>query len=470
MAAKKKAPKKSPKKAPKKSAKKPAKSAAKKSAASKPASTPKPSTKAWGKAGKALDGIRVLDMSHVQAGPSATQILGWLGADVIKVEPPGRGDITRGQLRDMPDVDSLYFTMLNCNKRGITINMKSENGKKVFTDLLKSSDLLIENFGPGVLDRMGFTWEVIHKINPRVIYASIKGFGPGPYYDCKAYENVAQCMGGNSSTTGWEDGPPTVAGAQIGDSGTGIHCVAAMLAALIQRQRTGRGQRVELFMQDSVLNLCRVKMRDQQRVEWALKNGNPKWGSKALPEFPNEKFEDFTPRAGNASGGGQPGNALKCKGGGANDYCYVIIQPHVWEPLMKLIGRPELIADPGFATPQLRLPRLNEVWAIIETWTQQHDKFEVMTKLNDIDVPCGPIMSMKDLIDDPSLRKRGMIVEVPHAQRGSFMTVGCPLNLSDSPVEVTSSPLLGEHTEQVLAKELGYSKAAIEALKKEGAV
>jgi formyl-CoA transferase len=431
---------------------------------------PKPSTKPWGQAGKALAGIRVLDMSHVQAGPSATQILGWLGADVIKVEPPGRGDITRGQLRDMPDVDSLYFTMLNCNKRGITINMKSENGKKIFTELLKTSDLLIENFGPGVLDRMGFTWETIHKINPRVIYASIKGFGPGPFYDCKAYENVAQCMGGNSSTTGWEDGPPTVSGAQIGDTGTGMHCVAAMLAALIQRQSTGRGQRVELFMQDAVLNLCRVKMRDQQRVEWALKNGNPKWGNKALPEYPNQEFADFAPRAGNASGGGQPGNAVKCAPGGANDYCYVIIQPQVWEPLVKLMGRPELAVDPSFATPQARLPRLDQVWAIIEEWTRKFTKMEVMTKLNDIDVPCGPIMSMKDLIDDKSLRERGVIVEVPHKQRGTFFTIGCPLNLSDSRVEVKTSPLLGEHTDEVLMKELGYSKDQVAALRAEGAV
>ncbi len=426
-----------------------------------PKSTARPSTRMppVSKGDKALSGIRILDMSHVQAGPSATQLMAWLGADVIKVEMPGRGDITRGQLRDVPNVDSLYYTMLNCNKRSITLNLKSEKGKEILRTLMRASDVLIENFGPGVLDRQGFPWETIRKVNPRMIYASIKGFGPGPFEDCKAYENVAQCMGGAASTTGWSDGPPTVTGAQIGDSGTGIHCMAAILAALIQRQRTGRGQRVEVAMQDCVLNLCRVKMRDQQR----LTHG-------PLREYPNKEFGDAVPRAGNASGGGQPGNALKCRGGGDNDYIYVIIQPHVWEPLMKLIGRPELVGDPKFATPEARLPRLDEVWAIVEAWTQNHAKFEVMRMLNEIDVPCGPILSMKDLIEDKSLYERGIIVEVPHSTRGTFRTIGCPLRLSDSPVQVKSSPLLGEHTEEVLRQFMGLAKSEIEKLRAEGAI
>src|SRR5579875_3044895 len=229
---------------------------------------------------KALDGVRIVDMTHVQAGPSCTQILAWLGADVIKVELPGRGDITRGQLRDKPGVDSLYFTMLNCNKRSITLNTKTPEGKAIFTKLLESGDVLVENFGPGVLDRQGFPWEKIQQINPRMIYASIKGFGQGKFQDFKAYETIAQAMGGAMSTTGWEDGPPTSTGAQIGDSGSGIHLVAAILAALYQRDvHTGKGQRVVCAMQDAVLNLCRVKMRDQQR----LARG-------PLPEYPNKTF------------------------------------------------------------------------------------------------------------------------------------------------------------------------------------
>ena len=408
---------------------------------------------------KALDGVRVLDMTHVQAGPSATQILAWLGADVIKVELPGRGDITRGQLQDKPGVDSLYFTMLNGNKRSITINTKTPDGKAIFTKLIGHCDILVENFGPGVLDRQGFTWEKIQEINPRMIYASIKGFGPGHYEDFKAYETVAQAMGGAMSTTGWEDGPPTSTGAQIGDSGTGIHAVAAILAALYQRDmHSGRGQRVICAMQDAVLNLCRVKMRDQQRLEHG-----------PLREYPNKYFNGVVPRSGNASGGGQPGAALKCKPGGPNDYVYLIAQAHVWEELCKMIGRPELATDPEWATPQARLPKLDEMWSVIEAWTSKYTKYEVLDACNAHDVPCGPILDMRELFEDESLRARKMIVAVDHPQRGTFYTLGSPLNLSDSPVEVKRSPLLGENNADVLA-ELGYTSADLERLKAEGAM
>lgn len=387
----------------------------------------------------ALEGVKVLDMTHVQSGPSATQILAWFGADVIKVEMPGRGDITRQQLRDIEDVDSLYFTMLNCNKRSIELNTKSEEGKEVFVELLKRCDVLVENFAPGALDRQGFSWEVIQELNPRLIYASIKGFGPGPYVDCKAYENVAQAMGGSMTTTGWEDGIPTVTGAQIGDSGTGLHCVIGVLAALHQRTLTGKGQRVEVAMQDGILNLCRVKMRDQQR----LMRG-------PLKEYPNDSFGDEVPRSGNASGGGQPGSALRCAPGGPNDYIYVIIQPPGWAPLMKLVGREDLIEHPDYATPEARLSHLDDCFGVIENWTKTKTKFEAMKAFNELNVPCGPIMSMKDIYEDESLYERGTLVRVQHPKRGEFVTVGCPIRLSDSPVEVKSSPLLGEHTDEIL--------------------
>ena len=408
---------------------------------------------------KALEGLRILDMTHVQLGPSATQLLAWLGADVIKVELPGRGDITRTQLRDVPDVDSLYFTMLNCNKRSITLNTKTDRGKEIFRKLIAVSDVLVENFAPGALDRQGFTWETIRTINPRIIYASGKGFGTGPYIDCKAYETVAQAMGGSMSTTGLADGVPTSTGAQIGDSGTGIHLVAALLAAVIQREKTGRGQRVEVAMQDCVMNLCRVKMRDQQRLQHG-----------PLKEYPTKEFGDTVPRSGNASGGGQPGNALKCKGGGQNDYIYVIIQPPGWEPLMNLVGRQELIADSAYATPEARLSHLDECFGIIEEWTQKHDKLDVMKTLNKLNVPCGPIMSLKELMEDSSLVSRGMVVDVEHPQRGTFRTVGCPLQLSDSPVEVKTSPGLGEHTDEILEKVVGYGGAEIAKAREEGAI
>jgi formyl-CoA transferase len=404
----------------------------------------------------ALEGVRILDMTHVQAGPSCTQILGWLGADVIKVELPGRGDITRGQLRDKPDVDSLYFTMLNCNKRSITLNTKSEDGKEIFRKLIRHCDVLVENFGPGALDRQGFTWEAIHELNPKIIYASIKGFGPGAYVDFKAYETVAQAMGGAMSTTGWEDGPPTSTGAQIGDSGSGIHMVAAILAALLQRTHTGRGQRVEVAMQDSVLNLCRVKFRDQQRL-----------AAGPLTEYPNATFGSYVPRSGNASGGGQPGAAVKTKGGGANDYVYVIIQPQVWAGLAKTIGREELVTDAGYATPEARIKHLDEVFATVEAWTIKHTKFEVLEKFNAIDVPCGPILSTEDLLDDPSLNASGMISTVVHPERGEFKTVGCPLVLSDTPVTIIASPLLGEHSAEIL-REIGHVGQSVAELQAAG--
>jgi len=411
---------------------------------------------------KALEGIRILDMTHVQLGPSCTQLMGWMGADVIKVEIPGRGDITRGQLRDVPDADSLYFTILNCNKRSITLNTKTEKGKAIFRKLIETCDVLVENFAPGALDRQGFTWEAIREINPRIIYASGKGFGQGPYQDCKAYETVAQATGGSMSTTGWDDGPPTSTGAQIGDSGTGVHLLAGILAALYQREKTGRGQRVEVAMQDSVLNLCRVKLRDQQR----LAHGP----LREYPQYPNKPFGDVVPRSGNASGGGQPGEAVRCKPGGPNDYIYVIIQPQVWEPLMKIVQREDLIKHPDFATPEARLPHLDECFEIVESWTRQHTKFEVMKILNEHDIPCGPILDIKELMEDESLAERGMIVEVEHPGRGKFRTVGCPINLSDSPVDVKRPPLLGEHTDEVLRDLLGLSEAEVSAARSEGAV
>ncbi|MDS0136794.1 MULTISPECIES: formyl-CoA transferase [unclassified Amycolatopsis] len=408
--------------------------------------------------GKALEGVRVLDMTHVQSGPSSTQLLAWLGADVIKLETPGRGDITRGQLRDLPGVDSLYFTMLNANKRSITLNMKSAEGKEVFERLVSGVDVLVENFGPGVVDRFGYPWEKLAALNPRLVYASIKGFGPGRYADFKAYEVVAQAMGGAMSTTGFEDGPPTATGAQIGDSGTGIHLVAAILAALYQRTSTGRGQRVQVAMQDAVLNLCRVKLRDQQR----LAHG-------PLGEYPNDQFGAEVPRSGNASGGGQPGWAVKCAPGGPNDYIYVIVQPPGWAPLARLIGKAELADDPAWSTPEVRLSKLDKMFALVEEWTEKHTKWEVMEKLNACNIPCGPILSTKELIEDETLAELGSVVEVPHPERGSFKTVGCPLKLSDSPVEIERSPLLGEHNDEVLT-ELGYSEAELEKFRAAGVI
>jgi formyl-CoA transferase len=411
-------------------------------------------------AGKqALEGVRILDFTHVQSGPTCTQLLAFMGADVIKVERPGEGDATRGQLRDIPGVDSLYFTMLNHNKRSITVNTKSADGKKVLEDLIRHCDVLVENFAPHALDRMGFTWERIHELNPRMVVASVKGFGPGPYEDCKVYENVAQCAGGSASTTGEVDGMPLVTGAQIGDSGTGLHLALGIVAALYQRTMTGRGQKVLAPMQDAVLNLCRVKLRDQQRLERTHTMHE-------YPQYPDGKFGDAVPRAGNASGGGQPGAILKCKGWETdpNAYIYFITQAAVWPAICRVIGEEGWIEDEAFATPGARLLHLKPIFRRIEQWTMTKDKFEAMDILNKLDIPCGPVLSMKEIAYEPSLRATGTVVEVDHPTRGKYLTVGNPIKLSDSPTEVRRSPLLGEHTDEVLSQ-LGYGASDIERLR-----
>ena len=426
---------------------------------------PRPSSKPYGQAGKALDGIKILDFTHVQSGPTCTQLLAYMGADCIKVERPGVGDITRGQLRDVKGADSLYFTMLNGNKRSITIDSKHPKGKEILERLIKHCDVLVENFAPGALDRMGLTWDYIHKTNPRMIVASVKGFGPGPYEDCKVYENVAQCTGGAASTTGFREGPPLVTGAQIGDSGTGLHLAFGICAALYQRTRTGRGQKVFAAMQDGVLNLARVKLRDQQRLAHGPLTEYSQYGEGVA-------FGKAVPRAGNDSGGGQPGWILKCKGWETDPdaYIYFITQAPVWEAICDLIGKPEWKTDPDYAKPPARLPRLKAIFATIEEWTMTKTKFEVMDLCNAVDIPVGPILSMKEIAEEKSLRDTGTVVEVDHPTRGKYLTVGNPVKMSDSITEVKRSPLLGEHTDEILSKVLGYSAKHVEAIKASGAI
>ena len=401
---------------------------------------------------KPLDGIRIIDFTHVQAGPACTQLLGFYGADVIKVERPGSGDVTRSQLRDIPGADALYFTMLNGNKRSLTLDTKTQEGKEVLEKMIKVSDVMVENFGPGALDRMGFSWARIQELNPKMILASVKGFSDGhSYEDLKVYENVAQCAGGAASTTGFWDGPPTVSAAALGDSNTGMHLAIGILTALMQRQKTGKGQKVSCSMQDAVLNLCRVKLRDQQRLD--------KIGYlEEYPQYPHGTFSDVVPRGGNAGGGGQPGWVLKCKGWETdpNAYIYFTIQGHAWEPITKALGKPEWATDPAYMTAEARQDKIFDIFATIEDWLKDKTKYEAVDILRKFDIPCAPVLSMKELAASPDLRKSGSIVEVDHKVRGKYLTIGSPIKFSDLEIEVKPSPVLGEHTDEVLS-DLGYN-------------
>lgn len=412
-----------------------------------------------------LDGIKIIDFTHVQAGPACTQLLAWFGADVIKIERPGSGDVTRSQLRDLPDQDALYFTMLNSNKKSLTLDTKTAEGKDVLERLIKESDVLVENFAPGAMDRMGFSWERIQELNPGLILASVKGFADGHHYeDLKVYENVAQAAGGAASTTGFWDGPPMVSGAALGDSNTGMHLAIGILTALMHRQKTGKGQKVSASMQDAVLNLTRVKLRDQQRLD--------KIGYlEEYPQYPHGKFSDVVPRGGNAGGGGQPGWMLKCKGWeeDPNAYIYFTIQGHAWDPICRAIGKPEWIDDPAYNTPKARQDKIFDIFAYIEGWLADKTKFEAVDILRKFDIPCAPVLTMKEIANDPSLRESGSIVEVEHKTRGKYLTVGSPIKFSDLTPEIKSSPLLGEHTDEVLAQ-LGYSAEQIAAMHAKNAV
>src|SRR3989442_792026 len=394
----------------------------------------------------ALSGIRVVDVTNNQAGPSCGQMLAWLGADVVKVEEAGKGDPARTAHRDRPGADSLFFLSFNGNKRSLTINLKAPRGKDVFRKLLQTADVLLENFGPGVLDRLGFGYPALKQLNPRLVYASIKGFGShGPYSDYKSYEPIAQAMGGAMSVTGFPEGPPTYVWPSIGDSGTGMHCVIGILAALMQRHATREGQQVEVSMQDAVVNLVRVSLRDHQRF------GKP------------------MERTGNQLGAGVPGTTYRCRPGGPNDYVFIFAQQQMWHPLLRAMGRADLIGDPRYESGDARWQRKGEVDALVEAWTSERTKHEVMKILAGAAVPCGACLDTGEVLSDPHLQARDMIVEIEHPVRGRYVTVGNPIKLSASPTTISAAPLLGQHRREVL-KELGYSDDDINALEADGSI
>jgi len=398
-----------------------------------------------------LSGIKVIDFSVVQAGPICSQLLAWFGADVLKIERVDGGDPTRHQLRDIPDVDALYFTMMNCNKRSLAINTKTPEGLAVMEKLVREADVFVENLGPGAMDRMGLSWERLRELNPRLIYGSVKGFNEdSPWKDLKVYENVAQAAGGAASTTGFWDGPPTVSGGALGDSNSGTHLAVGILTALIGRNKTGRGQKVSVSMQDAVLNLCRVKLRDQDRLE---RNGY----LEEYPQYPNGTFTDTVPRGGNAGGGGQPGWILKCQGwqDDPNAYIYFTIQEENWPRTAQAVGHPEWASDPAYATAPARQPHIFDIFDQIEKFLADKTKYEAVDILRRYGVPCSPVLSMKEIAHDRTLRESGTIVEVDQKERGRYTTIGSPIKFSDFTPVVTSAPLLGQDTDDVL-RELGF--------------
>ena len=395
---------------------------------------------------KALAGIRIIDMTHNQAGPACTQILGFLGADVIKLEEPKGGDVARQNMRDQHG-DSLFFLILNANKQSLTLNLKTQEGKQFFKQVVGQSDVLVENFGPGALDRLGLGYDVLSAINPRLIYATIKGFGTyGPYSGFKSFEPIAQAMGGAMSVTGFPENPPTYTFPAIGDSGTGMHMAIGILAALQQRHTSGRGQHVEVSMQDAVVNLIRVSLRDHQRFGHAM------------------------PRSGNQLGRNVPGTTYACAPGGPNDYVYIYAQAQMWPAMLAVMDQPQLAEDARFKTMEARWENRQSLNAIIEIWTRQRSKHEVMRLLAAAGVPCGACQDTGEVLADPHLREREMIVDVEYPPRGTYQTVGCPIKLSASPVVVSRPPQLGEHTDALLASLCGVEADDLQRLHAAGIV
>ena len=396
---------------------------------------------------KALDGIRVIDMTHNQAGPACTQMLAWLGADVIKLEEPGKGDVARTNMKDKEDSDSLFFLILNANKQSLTLNLKTDEGKALFKEVIASADVLVENFGPGALDRLGLGYDVLSEINERLVYATIKGFGTyGPYSDFKSFEPIAQAMGGAMCATGFPDNPPTFVWPAIGDSGTGMHMAIGILAALQQRHATGKGQEVEVSMQDSVVNIMRISLRDHQRLG------------------------GVQPRTGNQLGKNVPGSTYPCAPGGPNDYIFIFAQQQMWKAFASAIERPDIIDDPRYATTEARWENRGTLNPIIEGWTRQRTKHEAMKILGDAGVPSGACQDTGEIFEDPHLREREMVLDLDYPPRGTYQMVGCPVKLSDSPADIQRPPMLGEHTDALLGDICGTDSQTLARLHEEGVI
>jgi formyl-CoA transferase len=401
----------------------------------------------------ALDGVTVLDLTQFEAGTVCTETLAWLGANVIKVERPITGEQGRAAAADWPEADSYHFILLNANKKSITANVKHPEGQALVRRLLERADVFVENFRPGTIERLGFGYEAVSSVNPRIIYAQIKGFGSdGPYASFPAFDPVGQATGGAASITGEAEGPPMRTGPNLADSGTGFHSAIAILAALYQREMTGMGQRIEVAMQDVVINYCR-----------------PTYGRQLTDGQPAERGGNEMPMAPVS-----PCGAYPCRPGGPNDYVFIYTSrwpgSRQWERLLEIIGRADALEDPRFATPESRYEHRAEVDAMISEWTSTKTKLEAMEELGHADVPAGAVLSTVELASDPYLRERGMFVTVDHPVRGPITMPGFPLKMSASSVPILPAPLLGQHNEEVYSGMLGMSPDELDRLRQSGVI
>ena len=393
-----------------------------------------------------LEGVRILDLTQVQAGPSCTQLLAWLGADVIKIEEPGVGDRTRWERAKDPDVDSFYFLVFNANKRSLTLNLKTDEGRGIFSDLVKVSDIVVENFGPGRMESFGLGYDELKETNPKIVYATIKGFGTyGPYSGFKSFEHIAQAMGGAMSANGERDGEPLFVAPGVGDSGTGLHCAIGMLAALRQRDMTGESQFVEVSMQDAVVNLMRIRTMDTLNSnEPVVRSGNRAWGGASF--------------------------VYPCRPGGPDDYVALYLQGDAWDSMLALMGRADLIGDERYATDDLRKERGPEIEKIVSGWTKTKTKFEILKEVTDLGIPCGAVQDTLEVLHDPHLRAREMVVSLDDPVRGEHLALGCPIKIRSNKVEIEPPPLLGQHSKEVLAELLDMKENDLAELEARGVI
>lgn len=393
--------------------------------------------------GPALKGLRVVDLTQFEAGTSCTLLLAWLGAEVIKVERPIVGEQGRGQ----DGKGTIYFNLLNANKKSVTCDLKSEAGKKLLRELIATADIFMENFAPGVIERLGFGYEDVKAIRPDIIYAQVKGFPPGSEFESYlCFDNIAQAVGGIMSINGFPGQRPVRAGVTIGDTGTGLHVLIGILGALVQRSRTGRGQKVFVSQWEAMTNFLRMSYQAKQP---AVRKGNA-----------------------NSLRSSAPSEAYPCKGGGTNDYVFIYstrARDHQWKALLKVIGREDLLDDPRFATGPLRYENREEVDRVVSEWTMKHTKFEAMRILQEGGMPAGAVMDTQELSTHPDLRRRGIFSTVKDERLGDYSMVGCPLDMSGSFVPVVPAPALGADNAEIYGQ-LGYSEDDVERLQNSGAI